>query len=54
MRELSFGTTKDHMLVIEDCPNSKSGLIMHCLMWSGMSLAISEASRRCLLELQVL
>ena len=23
VRELSFGTTKDKMLVIEDCPNTK-------------------------------
>ena len=24
IRELSFGTTNDHMLVIEDCPNSRA------------------------------
>ena len=24
VRELSFGTTKERMLVIEDCPNSKA------------------------------
>ena len=24
VREMSFGTTKDRMLVIEDCPNSKA------------------------------
>lgn len=24
VKELSFGTTKDHMLVIEECPNSKA------------------------------
>ena len=24
VRELSFGTTKDHMLVIEDCKNSRA------------------------------
>ena len=24
VRELSFGTTKDHMLVIEECPNSRA------------------------------
>ena len=42
MRELSFGTTKDHMLVIEDCPNSKWVLTMHSLMWLGMSSALQK------------
>lgn len=42
VRELSFGTTKDHMLVIEDCPNSKAVTIF---VRGGNKMIIEEAKR---------
>lgn len=42
VRELSFGTTKDKMLVIEDCHNSKAVTI---LIRGGNQMVIAEAKR---------
>jgi T-complex protein 1 subunit epsilon len=42
VRELSFGTTKDKMLVIEDCHNSKAVTI---LVRGGNQMIIAEAKR---------
>lgn len=42
VRELSFGTTKDKMLVIEDCKNSKAVTI---LIRGGNQMVIAEAKR---------
>merc|ERR1712087_418777 len=44
VREISFGTTKDEMLVIEDCGNSRSVTI---LVRGGNQMAVDEA-KRCL------
>ena len=41
-RELSFGTTKDHMLLIEKCPNQK---ICTILIRGGNNMVIAEAKR---------
>lgn len=42
VREMSFGTTKDHMLVIEECPNSKAVTIF---IRGGNKMIIEEAKR---------
>ena len=42
MRELSFGTTKDKMLVIEECANSKAVTIF---LRGGTKMIIEEAKR---------
>lgn len=42
IREISFGTTDDHMLVIEDCPNSKAVTIF---VRGGNKVAVEEAKR---------
>ena len=42
MRELSFGTTKDKMLVIEECKNSKAVTIF---LRGGTKMIIEEAKR---------
>jgi T-complex protein 1 subunit epsilon len=42
VRELSFGTTKDRMLVIEDCPNAKAVTV---LIRGGNKMVIEEAKR---------
>lgn len=42
VRELSFGTTKDKMLVIEDCPNTKAVTIF---IRGGNKMIIDEAKR---------
>lgn len=42
VRELSFGTTKDKMLVIEDCPNTKAVTIF---IRGGNKMIIEEAKR---------
>jgi len=42
VRELTFGTTKDRMLVIEDCPNSKAVTI---LVRGGSKMIIEEVKR---------
>lgn len=42
VRELSFGTTKDKMLVIEDCKNTKAVTI---LIRGGNQMIIAEAKR---------
>jgi len=44
VRELTFGTTKDQMLVIEDCANSKAVTI---LVRGGNQMVVDEA-KRCL------
>lgn len=42
VREMSFGTTKDKMLVIEDCSNSRAVTI---LVRGGNKMLIEEAKR---------
>ncbi|KAJ1637160.1 hypothetical protein T492DRAFT_954282 [Pavlovales sp. CCMP2436] len=42
VREISFGTTKDRMLVIEDCPNSKAVTIF---VRGGNKMIVDEAKR---------
>lgn len=42
VRELSFGTTKDHMLVIEECSNSRAVTI---LVRGGNAMLVAEAKR---------
>lgn len=42
VRELSFGTTKDHMLVIEECKNSRAVTIF---IRGGNKMIIEEAKR---------
>ena len=42
MRELSFGTTKDRMLVIENCPNSKAVTIF---VRGGNKMVLDEVKR---------
>jgi len=42
IRTLEFGTTKDHMLVIEECPNSKAVTIF---IRGGNSMIVEEAKR---------
>ena len=42
VREMSFGTTKDKMLVIEDCPNTKAVTIF---IRGGNKMIIEEAKR---------
>merc|ERR1711948_152618 len=42
VRELSFGTTKDLMLVIEDCANSKAVTV---LVRGGNQMVVDEAKR---------
>lgn len=42
VREISFGTTKDRMIVIEDCPNSKAITIF---VRGGNKMLIDEAKR---------
>lgn len=42
VRELSFGTTKDKMLVIEDCPSTKTVTI---LIRGGNKMIVEEAKR---------
>jgi len=42
IRELSFGTTKDHMLVIENCPNHRAVSI---LLRGGNRMVVDEAKR---------
>jgi len=42
VRELSFGTTKDHMLVIEGCPNTKAVTIF---IRGGNKMIVAEAER---------
>lgn len=42
VREVSFGTTKDRMLVIEDCPNSRAVTIF---VRGGNKMIIDEAQR---------
>jgi T-complex protein 1 subunit epsilon len=42
VREVSFGTTKDRMLVIEDCPNSRAVTIF---VRGGNKMIIDEAKR---------
>lgn len=42
VRELSFGTTKNKMLVIEDCPNTKAVTIF---IRGGNKMIIDEAKR---------
>lgn len=42
VRELSFGTTKDHMLVVEDCPNSEAVTVF---VQGGNRMVVEEAKR---------
>jgi len=42
VREMTFGTTKDRMLVIEDCPNSKAVTI---LVRGGNKMIVEEVKR---------
>jgi len=42
VKELSFGTTRDHMLVIEDCPNTKAVTIF---IRGGNKMIVDEAER---------
>jgi len=42
VRELTFGTAKDKMLVIEDCPNSKAVTI---LVRGGNKMIVEEVKR---------
>merc|ERR1719359_59655 len=42
VREISFGTTKDQMLVIEDCSNSKAVTV---LVRGGNQMVVDEAKR---------
>merc|ERR1719152_253164 len=42
VRELSFGTTKDRMLVIEQCPNSKAVTVF---IRGGNQMVVDEARR---------
>lgn len=42
MREINFGTTKDRMLVIEECKNSKAVTIF---LRGGTKMIIEEAKR---------
>merc|ERR1711934_156704 len=42
VRELSFGTTKDRMLVIEQCPNSKAVTVF---VRGGNQMMVDEAKR---------
>lgn len=42
VREISFGTTKDKMLVIEECSNSRAVTI---LVRGGNQMLIAEAKR---------
>jgi T-complex protein 1 subunit epsilon len=42
VREISFGTTKDHMLVIEECKNSRAVTIF---IRGGNKMIIEEAKR---------
>uniref|UniRef100_A0A131YZA0 T-complex protein 1 subunit epsilon n=2 Tax=Rhipicephalus TaxID=426455 RepID=A0A131YZA0_RHIAP len=42
VRELSFGTTKDRMLVIEECPNSKAVTVF---IRGGNKMIVEEAKR---------
>ncbi|CAG7832916.1 unnamed protein product [Allacma fusca] len=42
VREMTFGTTKDRMLVIEDCPNSKAVTI---LVRGGSKMIVDEVKR---------
>jgi len=42
VRELSFGTTKDKMLVIEECKNSKA---VTCFIRGGSRMIVDEAKR---------
>lgn len=42
IREVSFGTTKEKMLVIENCPNTKS---VTCLIRGGNKMIVEEAKR---------
>lgn len=42
VKEISFGTTKDHMLVIEDCPNTKAVTIF---IRGGNHMIVEEAKR---------
>ena len=42
VRELSFGTTRDHMLVIEECSNSRAVTIF---IRGGNKMVIEEAKR---------
>lgn len=42
MREVSFGTTKDHMLVIEGCPNSSAVTIF---VRGGNKMILEETKR---------
>jgi T-complex protein 1 subunit epsilon len=42
VREISFGTTKDRMIVIEDCPNTRAVTI---LVRGGNKMIIDEAKR---------
>merc|ERR1711976_753510 len=42
VREISFGTTKDKMLVIEECPNNKAVTI---LLRGGTKMIVDEAKR---------
>merc|ERR1712187_242385 len=44
VREISFGTTKDQMLIIEECANSKSVTV---LVRGGNQMVVDEA-KRCL------
>merc|ERR1712190_424362 len=44
VREITFGTTKDQMLIIEDCANSKSVTV---LVRGGNQMVVDEA-KRCL------
>ena len=42
VREMTFGTAKDRMLVIEDCPNSKAVTI---LVRGGSKMIVDEVKR---------
>jgi len=42
VREISFGTAKDRMLIIEDCPNTKAVTI---LVRGGNKMIIEEVKR---------
>lgn len=42
VREISFGTTKDHMLVIEGCPNSSAVTIF---VRGGNKMILDETKR---------
>lgn len=42
VREVTFGTTKDHMLVIEDCPNTRAVTVF---VRGGNKMIIEEAKR---------